>query len=92
MNLYRVIGDRVGTFEARELAEQLVAWHDAMVKHLRVSGRGLDCAEGCAHDAAHALWAAAVETFGNEAAGLAFLRTHGGVPPARPRPQAGLHA
>ena len=36
MNIYRRLGDQVATSEARELAEQLVAWHDAMVKHLRV--------------------------------------------------------
>ena len=80
MNLYRVIGDRVGTNEARELAQQLVAWHDAMVKHLRVGDRN-ECAEGCAHEGARALWAAALEIFGDEASGLSFLRTHGGMPP-----------
>ena len=80
MNVYRVIGDRVGTHAARELAQQLVAWHDAMVKHLRVGGRG-ECPEGCAHEEARALWAAAVEIFGEEASGLSFLRVHGGMPP-----------
>jgi hypothetical protein len=82
MNLYRAIGDRVGTLEARDLAEQLVAWHDAMVKHLRVSARGGPCEEGCAHDEARLLWSSALETFGEDAVGLSFLRTHGGIPPA----------
>src|SRR5687768_9038183 len=36
MNVYRILGDYVGTSEARVLAEQLVAWHDSMVKHLRI--------------------------------------------------------
>lgn len=31
MNMYRALGDGIGTSEAREPAEQLVAWHDAMV-------------------------------------------------------------
>ena len=82
MNLYRAIGDRVGTLEARELAEQLVAWHDAMVKHLRVSARGGPCEEGCAHDDARLLWSSALETFGEDAVGLSFLQTHGSIPPA----------
>ena len=49
MNVYLVIGDRIGTVEARHLAQQLVRWHDAMVKHLRVMnhrGRGGTCMNG----------------------------------------------
>lgn len=82
MNPYRVIGDRIGTLEARDLAEQLVIWHDAMVKHLRVSARGGPCPDGCAHEDARALWAAALDTFGDDATELSFLRTHGALPPA----------
>lgn len=37
VNIYRNLGDRVGTLEARELAAQPVAWHDAMVNHVRVA-------------------------------------------------------
>jgi hypothetical protein len=79
MNIYRRLGDRIATSEARELAEQLVAWHDAMVKHLRVldAPRGARCAEGCPHEEAASLWAAAHRAFGEEALMLAFLRAHG---------------
>jgi hypothetical protein len=79
MTLYLHVGEQVGTPEARELAQQLVAWHDAMVKHVRVVGprRTHKCDEDCPHEAATALWAAAEETFGGRAQELAFLRTHG---------------
>jgi hypothetical protein len=79
MNVYRLLGDNVGTSEARMLAEQLVAWHDAMVKHLRVVGpsRALACADDCPHEEAGLLWSAAQTTFGARAADLAFLRAHG---------------
>lgn len=92
MNVYRILGDYIGTSEARVLAEQLVAWHDSMVKHLRVSGSsGRACADDCPHEEAAALWAAAQATFGDRAADLAFLRLHGqarrmpGVRPAGTR-------
>jgi hypothetical protein len=84
VNIYRNLGDRVGTLEARELAEQLVAWHDAMVKHLRVAGRrrGEVCEDGCPHDDAVILWSSALAVFGDEANQLAFLRQHGpGIAP-----------
>ena len=79
MNVYRILGDYVGTSEARVLAEQLVAWHDSMVKHLRAVGarRGPSCADDCPHDEAAALWSAAHTTFGARAADLAFLLSHG---------------
>lgn len=79
MNVYRMIGDHIGTSEARELAERLVAWHDAMVKHLRVVGprRNAKCADDCPHDEASLLWSAAQSTFGARAKGLSFLRAHG---------------
>ena len=85
MNIYRHLGDQGGTGEARELAEQLVAWHDAMVKHLRVLGSRDDapCAEDCPHEDAASLWTAAQGTFGARARGLVFLRSHGQpTPPA----------
>jgi hypothetical protein len=87
MNLYRILGDYVGTSEARVLAEQLVAWHDSMVKHLRVVGprRGSACADECPHDEAAGLWMAARTTFGARADNLAFLRSHG-----QGRPAAGV--
>jgi hypothetical protein len=79
MNIYRVLGDRVGTSDARELAHQLVAWHDAMVKHLRVIGSRptLQCADDCPHEEASMLWASALEILGADAQQLEFLRSHG---------------
>src|SRR5689334_20004031 len=88
MNIYRVLGDQVGTGEARELSEQLVAWHDAMVKHLRVVGARADarCLDDCRHDEAKLLWTAAQQTFGARARHLAFLRAHGHAPRATAMP------
>ena len=76
--MYRSLGDLVATSEARDLAEQLVRWHDAMVMHLRsVKRRGVTCNGGYAHDQAHLLWIQALAVFGEAAARLTFLRTHG---------------
>ena len=84
MNMYRVLGDRIGTLEARALAQQLVEWHDAMVRHLRVTAqRNSTCPEGCPHEEARGLWSAAMQIFGNDANDLRFLRTYSG---SRPRP------
>lgn len=79
MNVYRRLGDQIGTIEARELAQQLVDWHDAMVKHARVVGprRTTRCDEECPHDEAATLWMAARAAFGHRARELAFLRAHG---------------
>jgi hypothetical protein len=83
MNMYRILGDRIGTLEARALAQQLVEWHDSMVRHLRVvNHRRGECPEGCPHEDARGLWSAAMEVFGDDAGELRFLRTHGG---SRPR-------
>ena len=78
MNIYRRLGDQVATSEARELAELLVAWHDAMVKHLRVLATRQDaqCGEDCPHEEAASLWTAAQHTFGAKARELEFLRSH----------------
>ena len=94
MNIYRVLGDRIGTLEARELAQQLVAWHDAMVKHLRIA-RSLAtarCAEDCPHVDAGVLWTAAQEILGASARQLEFLRSHGQRRPASTFPIAGDRA
>jgi hypothetical protein len=78
VNIYRTLGDRIGTIEARELAQQLVSWHDAMVKHLRiVAARRQACDDGCPHAEAAALWSAAEGVFGDDADDLRFLRDHG---------------
>jgi hypothetical protein len=79
MNMYRRLGGQVATIEARELAEQLVTWHDAMVRHIRVLGarRDAQCGEDCPHGEAASLWTAAQRTFGAKARELMFLRSHG---------------
>ena len=79
MNIYRVLGDRIGTGEARQLAQQLVAWHDAMVKHLRRVGPLAtgQCADDCPHVEAGVLWTAAQDILGASARQLGFLRSHG---------------
>jgi hypothetical protein len=79
MNIYRVLGDRIGTSEARELAQQLVTWHDAMVKHLRLVGTRMtaECSDDCPHVEAGALWAAAQDVLGAGASQLEFLRSNG---------------
>lgn len=79
MNIYRNLSDRVGTLEARDLAQRLVAWHDAMVKHLRVVGdrATAQCADDCPHTEAGVLWADAQNILGGDARQLAFLRSHG---------------
>jgi hypothetical protein len=75
MNLYQRLGDQVGTPDARELAQQLVTWHDRMVKHVRLVGsrRAPRCSDGCPHDEAAMLWSAAQDAFGARAGELAFL-------------------
>ncbi len=93
MNMYRILGDRVGTHEARDLAQRLVRWHDAMVKHLRVSNRHLrDCPEGCPHEEARGLWSAAMDLFGEQAGALQFLQRHGGASPHRADAPLEVHA
>lgn len=82
MNSYRMLGEQAGTPDARDLAVQLQAWHDAMVMHLRAADRrGSACAEGCPHEVARVLWPMALDAFGPLAASLAFLHTHGSAPP-----------
>lgn len=79
MNLYLRLADQIGTIAARDLAAQLVSWHDAMVKHARVVGlqQTEKCGDECPHVDAPALWAAACDTFGERASGLVFLERHG---------------
>jgi hypothetical protein len=80
MNMYIVVGDRVGTPESRELAQQLVHWHDAMVKHVRlITHHGRRCLDGCPHEEARTLWSAALDVFGDHAGALTFLQHHGGA-------------
>jgi hypothetical protein len=76
--MYRTLGDAVATGTARDLAEQLVAWHDAMVNHERAAKlRPLVCGDDCPHGQAGMLWAEALDVFGEDACKLVFLRKHG---------------
>ena len=73
MNVYRMLGNNVGTPEAQALAERLSSWHDAMVSHERT--RRTDCDDECPHADAAPLWQAAVEAFGSRAEELRFLQS-----------------
>lgn len=93
MNLYQLIGSRVGTADALALSGRLAAWHDAMVAHerrLRTSQFDVECDEECPHAEARMLWAEAVMTFGAPASELSFLRSRavnvkGGAAPSASR-------
>ena len=90
MNMYRVLCDRTGTNDARELAQRLVEWHDAMVKHLRLIGSRTTeaCTDDCPHTDARVLWAAARDILGASARQFGFLRFHGERRQASTRPVA----
>ncbi len=78
MSPYTLFGKAVGTGAATALAARLATWHDAMVAHKRrlASGRADDeCDEECPHSEAGALWAEALDTFGDRAHEFAFLRS-----------------
>jgi hypothetical protein len=77
MNIYRMIGNALGTREAIELAERLSAWHDAMVAHERSARMPEECDDDCPHVAAPALWREASRVFGERASELVFLRSRG---------------
>ena len=78
MTLYTMVGAGISSSEASALRTRLVAWHDAMVAHERKIRAGRAervCDEECPHAEARHLWSEAVETFGEAARGLTFLRT-----------------
>ena len=78
MNIYRVIGNSIGTSEAIDLGERLTEWHDAMVTHERKRRSvGTHCDDRCPHANARDLWLAAVDVFGDRALELAYLVKHG---------------
>jgi len=86
MNLYTLIGSGLGTAEAASLSLRLATWHDAMVAHerrLRTNRTGSGCNEDCAHSEAQALWAEALNTFGDRAHELSFLRSRAMSPGSR---------
>ena len=75
MNIYRMIGNTLGTPDAIELADRLSAWHDAMVTHERLLRLRRSCGEDCPHVDAPVLWRQATELFGDRARDLVFLRS-----------------
>ena len=78
MHFYKTLACQVGTHEARELADRLAGWHDAMVNHerqLRLDGSGAGCTSPCPHDDARELWEQARVMFGSGAGSLEFLRS-----------------
>lgn len=79
MNVYKLLGNRVGTPEALGLGEHLSRWHDAMVVHARRfgPGKGPNCDDDCPHAEARRLWLSAVGVFGDLALDLTFLVKHG---------------
>ena len=79
MNVYKSVGYAVGTPKALALSERLSGWHDSMVAHQRPAdtSRLTRCDGDCPHTEAQLLWREAVETFGDHAEQLGFLRRHG---------------
>jgi hypothetical protein len=67
---------------ATDLIEELCAWHDRTVAHLRRHGASSPCGCGepdeCPREHARDLWARARRAFGSAAAPLTFLRQHAG--------------
>jgi hypothetical protein len=80
LDAYHQIANKVGSPEAHDLASELAAWHDAMVKHRRqLVNTGGDPdrhppVEDCPHALAPALWRRATQVFGPDAESLVFLR------------------
>lgn len=78
MSMYRLIETPDGLRAPMELAERLVAWHDAMVAHERLrrtAPSASPCDDDCPHGEARELWAEAVAILGAGARDLTFLRS-----------------
>lgn len=78
MSMYRLIETADGLRAPSELAERLVAWHDAMVAHERMrraAPSASPCGDECPHVEARELWAEAKATLGTGALDLTFLRS-----------------
>lgn len=78
MTLYNLLAARVGSLEARMLADQLSAWHDDMVLHRRRALRdpgSEPCSGDCPFHAAPHFWHQARRVFGRSADELLFLRS-----------------
>jgi hypothetical protein len=71
-----MLGNKIATADALELAERLSAWHDAMVAHERARPRG--CDDECPHTEAPVLWGDASRVFGAHARELGFLASRAG--------------
>jgi hypothetical protein len=80
LDVYRQVACRIGTQDALALAQELRAWHDAMVSHQRTLARlgspPQTCADWdeCAHGLARELWKQATVVLGEHADELTFLR------------------
>jgi hypothetical protein len=77
VTLYQAIAHRVGSAEALELGRQLSSWHDRMVAHERVRTPSTKrvCDDTCPHAESIELWRAALQTLGDAAGRLTFLKT-----------------
>ena len=77
MSHYQTLAQRTVSADAMALARRLGAWHDRMVAHQRAlaAGIGRRCDEACPHAEAVELWRLAVESFGDAAERLVFLKT-----------------
>jgi len=82
-DVYQQMASKIGSAEAVDLASELTAWHDAMVKHRRqLANTGGDPDhhepdeddDECPHSMAPGLWTRAKAVFGEEAETLHFLR------------------
>ena len=77
MNLYVVLASTIGNGDATTLGARLSSWHDAMVAHERILRHRRSttaCDDDCPHAEAPMLWNEALDTFGDRAHELTFLR------------------
>jgi hypothetical protein len=86
-----MLSSGLDTNHGSSLAARLTAWHDAMVAHerkLRMDTAGEACDEECPHVEARLLWGEALETFGDRAHELKFLRSRAtNAPQSQPPPR-----
>jgi hypothetical protein len=78
MNFYEMLAARVGSPEARQLANELSAWHDETVLHRRRAIHeplSVPCSADCPYHEAPSFWNAARHVFGDAARELTFLRS-----------------
>lgn len=70
----------VSAADAADLIDDLCAWHDRMVAHVRRHGAATGCscedADECPRRQAVSLWAQASRELGDAAKSLTFLRQH----------------